>query len=249
MPKTSIVSVNYKSTLLVHELEKKLSEFPVEYVVVDNSGEFTPLLRTTKRVDAGSNIGFGRGCNLGMKHSSGETLVFLNPDITFDQKEFAKFLSFCAMQQEPAVWGPLIRDCRGQVAVLSSPGRLGLAYRRHVLGADDLGRETTEVVYVSGACLASHRSVLEEIGGYSKDIFLYGEDLDLCLRANARGARIFLTNRSEIEHKGGGSSTGMDRFKRLVRSYQGHFTFFRHRNLGPLGSSINALHLASGRRI
>lgn len=249
MTSISIISVNYKSTPLINALERQLYRMGVEFVVVDNSGDFVPVLPKTKIVKAGANLGFGRACNLGVRHSKGDTVLFLNPDTEFDKESFADLLAFSARQEAPAVWGPFIRDGKGEVAVLQSPGRARLTFRRRALTPDELERESIDVVFVSGACLAVQRSLFLRVGGFSEDIFLYGEDLDFCIRAHAAGARVFLTGEFEIGHKGGGSSTRTDRIKRLFRSTKGHYAFFRRRDHAPVRAVINALHLASGLRV
>lgn len=249
MTKISIISVNYKSNPLINDLEARLADLDVEYVVVDNSGDFRPTAKSTKVVDAGGNIGFGQGCNLGVRESVGEVVIFLNPDVEIGRESLVRLLEVSSRQEGPAIWGPYVRDRAHQVVVLQRPGRAGLSFRRRPLSAEELSQETVDVTYVSGACMVANRAIFEAIGGFSDEIFLYGEDLDLCIRAKTAGARIFLIGAVEIGHKGGGSSTKIDRIKRLFRSTKGHYTVLRHHHHRPLGAAINAAHLASGRRI
>lgn len=248
MPKIAIITVNYKSTPLINALEEKIDTGQAAYIVVDNSGDFVPARDTTQVIDAGGNLGFGRACNLGVENSNADTIVLANPDLGLDAAELSTFLDFAHAQPDEAIWGPFIRDGKGEVVSLFRPGRLGLAFRRRALSEDELDRETIDTVYVSGACLATSRTLFQQLEGFSDEIFLYGEDLDLCLRAHEAGARVYLTGTVELEHHGGGSSTRLDRFKRLFRSTRGHYAFFRLHRFNRLAATINALHLASGRR-
>lgn len=249
IPKIAIITVNYKSTQLINALEAKIDPSQAEYIVVDNSGDFVPARATTRVVHAGGNIGFGRACNLGVENSDADIVVLANPDLELDAEGLGTFLEFSLVQPADAIWGPLIRDGKGEVVSLFRPGRAGLAFRRRALTEAELGRAAIETVYVSGACLATSRTLFQQLGGFSDEIFLYGEDLDLCIRAHASGARVYLTSAVELKHHGGGSSTRIDRFKRLFRSTKGHYAFFRLLGFGRLAAAINALHLASGRRI
>lgn len=249
MTSISIITVNYKSTPLINSLEHKIDAKQAEYIVVDNSGDFVSARATTRVVDVGGNIGFGRACNLGVAHSNADIVALANPDLELDAVGLSAFLDFSRVQPTDAIWGPFIRDGKGEVVSLFSPGRAGLSFRRRPLNAEELSHETVDVTYVSGACMVADRATFESIGGFSDEIFLYGEDLDLCLRAQAAGARVFLTNAAEVGHTGGGSSTKIDRIKRLFRSIKGHYTFLRHHDHRPLGAAINAAHLASGWRI
>lgn len=248
MSKIAIITINYKSTPLINALEAKIDPAQAQYTVVDNSGDFVPAQDTTQVIDAGGNLGFGRACNLGVAQSDADIVVLANPDLELDAAGLAKFLDFSRAQPAEAIWGPFIRDGRGEVVSLFRPGRSGLAFRRRPLTGAELTPETIDTVYVSGACLATSRALFQRLGGFSDEIFLYGEDLDLCLRAHDSGARVYLTSAVELKHHGGGSSTRLDRFKRLFRSTRGHYAFFRLHRFNRLAATINALHLASGRR-
>src|SRR5438477_9611714 len=47
--------------------------------------------------------------------------------------------------------------------------------------------ERSTAAWVTGCCLLVRRECLEDLGGLDEDFFLYYEDVDLCLRARARG--------------------------------------------------------------
>ncbi len=247
-PKNSIITVNYKSTPLINEWEHKIDLTEAEYIVVDNSGDFVAARATTRVVDSGGNIGFGRACNLGVEQSDADIIVFANPDLELDGKQLSAFLEFSRAQSAHSIWGPFIRDGKGEVVSLFRPGRMGLVFSRRALSDTELVHATLDTAYVSGACLATSRCLFRSLGGFSDEIFLYGEDLDLCLRAKMVGASVCLTSGVELKHSGGGSSTRFDRYKRLFRSTSGHYALFRLHRYGPFRAAINALHLASGRR-
>lgn len=249
MSKMAIITVNYKSTPLINALEAKIDPRQAKYIVVDNSGDFVPARATTQVINTGGNLGFGRACNLGVAQSDADIVMFANPDLELDAAGLNSFLDFSRAQPDEAIWGPFIRDGQGEVVSLFRPGRAGLAFRRRALGEDELSRKTIDTVYVSGACLATSRVLFQQLEGFSDEIFLYGEDLDLCLRAHEAGARVYLTGTVELKHHGGRSSTQLDRFKRLFRSTRGHYAFFRLHRFNRLAATINALHLASGRRL
>lgn len=244
----SVVLVNYKSANLINAMELKLAALLVECVVVDNSGDFFPADSRTKVIEVGSNIGFGRACNLGVAHCTGDVIIFINPDLELEAKDFARFLEFSGQQDGASIWGPFIYDSKGAVVSLFQPGRAGLAFRRRALTEAERSSGRVETLFVSGACLAIHRDLFKRIGGFSDKIFLYAEDLDLGFRARELGAVVFMTSTVNVRHRGGASSTGVDRFKRLFRSFKGHYTFFRmHGYLIPF-AALNALHLATGAR-
>src|SRR5689334_14593507 len=87
--KLSIIIVNYKTTQLVLDCIRTMYEFgteDMEIIVVDNlSGDDTePTLQhhfpAVRFLQMGYNSGFARANNAGIKISSGENVLLLNPD-------------------------------------------------------------------------------------------------------------------------------------------------------------------------
>jgi hypothetical protein len=72
---------------------------------------------------------------------------------------------------------------------------------------------------VSGCLLLIRRSLWEELGGFDPAFFMYGEDFDLSLRADALGAARMIAPDARVVHLGGASeSDNADRLVRLLRS-------------------------------
>lgn len=244
----SVITVNYHSEPLIRGLESLVAQIPgSELIVVDNGGGFTPRETITRVVGDGTNLGFGRACNLGAAQARGDILLFLNPDASARADDLRRLLDR-DVDLSRTLWGPAILDGTGRVAILDAPGRLGLRYRRRYL---TLGTDLTPVPvrYLSGACLMVSASLFSRLGGYADDIFLYAEDLDLCARASRMGCQVLMCPAVTIDHAGGRSSSRFSaRAKRLLRSWRGHYVFLS-RDSGPISAAINALHLASGLRI
>jgi N-acetylglucosaminyl-diphospho-decaprenol L-rhamnosyltransferase len=93
-PILSILIVAYRSREEIGpnlaSLPRQLLGRPVEVVVVDNSpGDGTGALIAERfpgvtYIDPGTNLGFGRGNNLAFARSSGECVLYLNPDTVMD---------------------------------------------------------------------------------------------------------------------------------------------------------------------
>lgn len=63
---------------------------------------------------------------------------------------------------------------------------------------------TTESVdWVTGACMLISRRVFEATGGFDENIFLYGEDEELCFRAKKMGFKRERVNAGPVVHYGG----------------------------------------------
>jgi len=59
---------------------------------------------------------------------------------------------------------------------------------------------TMEVDWVSGACLAARRSVLEQVGTLDEKIIYFNEDVDWCLRIRQAGWKVVYLHSAEVIH-------------------------------------------------
>ena len=75
--------------------------------------------------------------------------------------------------------------------------------------------------FVPGACFLIKRKVIEEVGKLDPTYFLYGEELDWCMRISRAGYRIVCDLNSKIWHKKAASTSKVKRFTE----------YYPHRNL------------------
>jgi N-acetylglucosaminyl-diphospho-decaprenol L-rhamnosyltransferase len=165
-----------------------------------------------------SNPGFGAGCNALAASSTADFLLFLNPDT-----ELVSW-PWNATSPPPAgtVVGPLMVDS-------GPPGEhYGRRYRiRDEVARSWLRRQPQRPDgsgYVSGAALLVERAAFGQIGGFDEGFFLFYEDIDLCLRANAAGYPTLIDDRWTVRH--GRHHSTSERFAQsLVWSYQSALRF------------------------
>jgi hypothetical protein len=69
------------------------------------------------------------------------------------------------------------------------------------------GKSPASVQAISGACMMARREVVEQVGGFTTDYFMYGEDMDLCVKVARAGHSILYVPEAEIVHHAGGSSS------------------------------------------
>jgi N-acetylglucosaminyl-diphospho-decaprenol L-rhamnosyltransferase len=178
-----------------------------QLVVVDNaSADGTPaaaraLAPAATVIETGANLGFAGGCNTGARASSAPLLLFLNPDAV-PAPGCIEALRACA-QRRPA-WGAW------QALVTMAEGRLvnTAGNEVHFLGFGWAGRcgqpvaaaESAEVGFASGAALVVRREAWDAAGGFDARYFMYGEDLDLCLRLRLAGWAIGIEPAARVEH-------------------------------------------------
>ena len=141
-----------------------------------------------------SNPGFAAGCNALASASSAEFLVFLNPD--------TELVMWPWSESRP----PPRRTVVGPVMVDSGPPgeHYGRTYRiRDEIARSWLRRQPLPPEgsgYVSGAALLIERACFESLGGFDPAFFMFYEDIDLCLRANAAGYPTIIEPNWSVRH-------------------------------------------------
>jgi GT2 family glycosyltransferase len=176
-------------------------------VVVDNSGQ--RLAR--RRLDGGENLqiiendanrGFGAAVNQVFGRSVSPFLATLNDDAVADARWLDELLA--AMESRPDAG-----MCASQVRLLGSgqidsAGMLisgdGSSKQRGHLDSPAKYRAPAEVLLPSGSAALYRRAMLDEIGGFDEDFFLYCEDTDLGLRARWAGWTCLYAPRAIVDH-------------------------------------------------
>lgn len=196
----------------------------VEIIVVDNNrnadGVAALLEEQAPHVRCEvppSNLGFGRANNLGYHHSRGECVLFLNPDTVCNAPAIKHCVERILMERTIGLISPRLElpdgsmdlACRRSIPTLWDGfcRASGLArafpnsrrFARYNLTYMPAG-DTYDVGAINGAFMMTRRECLEEVGLFDPSFFMYGDDLDLCIRFSRRGHRIVYDGRVSITH-------------------------------------------------
>ena len=146
--------------------------------------------------------------NFAARHASGDYLLFLNNDVEALAPGWLDALVAFASRPEIGVVGGLLLYPNGTVqhagVVLGLTG-----YAGHVFAGrrpDELtpfGRADTirNCTAVTGACMLMRRRLFDELGGFDERFILCGSDVEICLRARARGLRNVMTPHARLVHR------------------------------------------------
>ena len=262
-PLLSIIIVAYQSRdeigPCLAALPRVLLARPVEVIVVNNSpGDgTTELVRRdfpwVRYFMPGGNLGYGRANNLGYRQSYGEYALFLNPDTIGE----AGALEHCLrrLQTEPDIGlispklvqadGSMDLACRRSIPTLwdgfCRATGLVAAFPRTVWFAGynltHLSENGTyDVGAINGAFMMTRREVLDRIGLFDETFFMYGDDLDLCIRVARAGYRIVYDGRVQIIHlKGMSVARDYERMARVIFDAN-RDVYLKHFN--PRGSKL-----------
>ena len=229
MPRLSIVIVTYNSAAHVDGCLESLARHPpsVDYdiVVVDNASSDGTADAVRKRwptvrvIDAGANLGFAKATNLGLRQSSGELVLLLNPDTIVPAGALDRLVAALDARPDAAVAGPRLVDGAGRAelsfgSMLSPLAELrqkvlvkGHGRRLPGISAyvERVTRQPRDVDWVSGACLLVRRADAEAVELMDERFFIYAEDVDFCASVRARGRRVLFSPEVEVTHLRGQS--------------------------------------------
>ena len=233
----SIIIVAYQSRdelpACLASLPAALRGRPVEVCVVNNSpGDgVADLVRrdfpATRLLEPSGNLGFGRANNLGSRATTGDCVLFLNPDTISNAPALDHCLGRVLAEEGIGLISPrlVLADgtmdlaCRRGIPTLwdgfcRASGLAATFPRTALFAGYNLTHlpvdGTHDVGAINGAFMLARRAVLGEIAGpggavFDERFFMYGDDLDLCLRVARAGRRIVYDGRVQIVHLKGQS--------------------------------------------
>ncbi len=162
-------------------------------------------------------LGFAANVNLGVRATSGELVVAVNPDAVPQPGAVAALRRFMEEHPRCGVAGPrmVYPDGTWQPSRRSFPTVAGTLVRRtplrllrdpyrHQTRHYNLGERPSEPVeadWMLGGFLMLRRTMLAELGGLDEGFRLYGEDIDLCYRAAKAGWERWYVPAAVVEHE------------------------------------------------
>ena len=239
LPTVTVLIVNYNSgAYAVACIDSLLQQQGVvlDVVVVDNASQDNSVAQlqswqaVSKQssqvclIQSETNLGFGRANNLAATKATGEYLLLLNPDTELHQTDIVKALIDKLIDHSNlGLIAPLIDEPRKNKQVLA---RYRYPEQKALKHTQTLANLPGTIAWVLGACMLTKRHIYEAIGGFDEDYFLYGEDIDICLRIRLAGYAIGFASEIQVMHVGGASEAGAESYGKWLRKRRGKFLFF-----------------------
>lgn len=193
-----------------------------------------PTLRGASRVmliEAGENLGFAAGCNLGLRVAHGAGLrevVFLNNDTLVEGDALDRIVARLSGPSQPFACLPMllahdtgrIWNCGGEIYPF------GLR-RYHLAGRPrDAGTVRGEIgcSFFTGCCFAVRTDDFARRGGFSERFFFGEEDFELALWMRERGLAALCVTSAVVRHKVSAS------FDAAANARQAHKVFIYYLN-------------------
>lgn len=247
----AVVIINYKTKDLtlkcLQSIYDSKPKIKFEVWVVDNNSEDNSLALIKKKfpqinfIESNINLGFSGGNNLALRQVEAKYYLLLNSDTEITDHaldslcEFADNSDFgicsCKLINSDGSFQPNGGELPAIIPLLSWLSGFDDIFRKFLKIKSYQSRNKEyytnkkRVGWVSGSVMLIKNEVIEKIGYLDDKIFMYGEDVEYCWRANKAGYKIGWTNEAEILHLGGASSTTpkynqwMGEFKGLLYIY------------------------------
>jgi len=253
----SIVIVNYNvkdalDNCLASIYKANTYNHNLEIIVVDNNSfDGSTGLVAEKYPDViliknSENIGFSKANNIAIKKAVGEYLLILNPDTVLEEGTYKKIIDFIKSDKRIGIVtsklimsnGEIDIACRRSFPTISValPRILGLSKifpKNRFFGKYNLSyldeNSICEVDAVNGAFMFMKKSVLNEVGLFDEDYFMYGEDIDLCYRVKMKGYNNYYFPEVKTIHLKG-ESTRKTKLS-YVNNFYGAMSIFVRKNL------------------
>lgn len=187
------------------------------------------------------NVGFGHANNQALRKAKGRYVLYLNPDTMLAENTLKEAVAFAEKQKNLGAIGAKMLNSNGSFALESRRGlptpwvafckmsglvkifpksrRFGKYYMRY-LSRD----EAAPVDIISGAFMLARRDVLNEMGGFDEDFFMYGEDIDLSYRLLKSGRQNYYIPVPILHYKG--ESAHRSSFRYVHVFYEAMLIFF-----------------------
>jgi GT2 family glycosyltransferase len=231
-PEISVVVVNWNRREYLRGCLESLARQSYrnfEIVVVDNGsrdgsvemvreqfgGPGGPVIRLIQNEE---NRGFCAANNQGFAAARGRFVALLNNDAEAEP-------GFLGAMREAFELGEDVGMAACKVLMYEDPKRIDKVGHRIYLDGQNCGRGSGEIdrgqydrreecLWPDGCAAMYRKRMLEEIGGFDEDLFLYGDDADLGLRGRLAGWRCIYVPDAVVRHRRG-SGLGKDSLERV----------------------------------
>ena len=200
----SIVIVTLKSENVIHQCIKSINK-DIPIIVVENSSDskfkedLEKKYTNVKCTLSLKNMGMGSGNNLGIKLSSTDYVLILNPDVILKTNTIDEIILASKTIQDFAILAPILADKNYPNYQLEHNNEFSIQTEK-----------AFKVKNVDGFAMLLNKKKLENIlaeensnkgqNYFDENFFMYLENNDLCKRIINNGGNIYVATKASINH-------------------------------------------------
>ena len=276
--KLSIITVSFNTQKLLKQTLSAVydSKFPqgkLEVFVVDNNsqdgsvGMVKKQFPKAKLIQNKDNLGFAKANNQAIKKAKGEYILLLNSDTKLYPDSLQKLIDFMDSHPKAGVasgqllytnkqiqphggYLPHLTNVAAWMLFIDDIPIVRRSFPAYQHTAKSFYKHPRQLGWVQGACMIIRSRLISKIGPLDDNIFMYGEDIDFCQRAQKAGWQVWNVPDANVIHYQFASSKGISE-NALLGEYKGiKYIFKKHkpkwqipilRILLKLGASLRIL--------
>ena len=248
----TVVIVNYRVKFFLEQTLRSVMEalegLQSEVIVVDNHSGDDSIAFQRQRfpgvtfIENPENVGFARANNQAIMQAQGKFTLILNPDTIITRDCITQGLAWMRDHERCGAIGVRMVDGNGVflpeskrsfptpwvsfckifgLSALFPRSRWFAKY--HLRYLDD--RQPHSIDILAGAYMLCRTALLQQVGGFDEDFFMYGEDIDLSFRLVQAGYENWYLPVEMIHYKG--ESTKKDSMRYVRVFYEAMLIFYR----------------------
>ncbi len=217
-----LVTRNSKSVLFnclksLNENDEITSSKNAEWIIVDNASsdgsidDAIKIYPNIKLIKNNDNVGFAKSCNLGIKISNNDYILFINTDTEIQQNAISKLYDCISADTSAGVVGPRLIRKNGTIQKSAYPEatlfteifkplvKLYVSLKENFYSLN----KPNDVKSLRGACFMVSRKTMDTAGLFDERYFFYLEETDLFRTIRLSGKKIYYLPSSQVYHYGG----------------------------------------------
>jgi GT2 family glycosyltransferase len=204
---------------------------------------------SVKVIENGANLGFAKANNSGIRQTTGDYVLILNPDTIVHDGSLDRWIAFADRHTDVGGFACRVHNPDGSYQISARPFPtvarywISAMYLRslgqlsHVFESDTYtgwkGDSECPVDWQSGCCLMIRGDLLRRLGGFDERFFYHFEEVDLCKRVWDSGSSILFTPEASITHLGG-QSVGRFPIRFEIEKLRNRYRYF-YKHYGEKG--------------
>ncbi len=231
----TVLLISYYSTKDIKRLIKKINK-KIKIIVIDNANEknFDKKIgkfKNLKIIKPKFNTGQVGGINIGFKNIKTKYALYMDPDVYFKKSLINDFLRKARNIKDFIILGPQHEKS---------------FYKKEFYSPKSSNiKDAILMKLIHGHFLFFNMKKVKKVGNYDKNIWMYYDETDYCLRAFRKNEKIYIFPKFKVLHKSG-SSIRSGKTLEIEAHHKWHFMwskfYYYKKNYGFLNAYKNTIY-------
>ena len=203
--KVTIIIVTYKSTHIINQALKNISNKGYRIIIVDNASndnleEFLNNNYQSSQIELiklPNNVGFSKANNIALRKTKTKYAFLLNPDAIITKDSIENLVNQADTDKNIALAGAF--DIKKENPIPQEISQAIKDYKKTIKIIDE-NDDYIQTNFICGGYMLLKMAIFEKIGFLDENLFLYGDDEELCERAIANNYKVIQVKNSLVYH-------------------------------------------------